>query len=75
MEPLNIFNQHGLSGLVIGALFVSLWYFIKEIRHLNDSNNQRIDKITATHTEERESWLKAYQDNTDALRRIFDHQK
>ncbi len=72
MDVLALFSQFGLHGLVIGALFISLWLLIREIKLLNESHEKRIDAVSENHSEERESWLKAYQDNTEVLRRIFE---
>lgn len=70
MDVLKLFDTYGLAGIVIGALFVSLWLLIKEIRNLNDTNNQRIDAISENHSQERERWYQAYKENTEVLRQL-----
>jgi hypothetical protein len=70
VDVLKLFDAYGLSGIVIGALFVSLWLLIKEIRNLNDTSNQRIDAIAENHSQERERWYQAYKENTEVLRQL-----
>lgn len=70
MDILSLFNAHGLSGIVIGALFISLWLLIKEIKNLNETNNKRIDAIAENHCEERDRWYQAYKENTEVLRKL-----
>ena len=75
MDVLNAFGKFGLSGIVIGALFISLWFLIKEIKSMNESNERRIDSANESHSKERESWLATYKDNTEVLQRIFERLK
>lgn len=46
-DSVEIWSQFGLSGLIIGALFFSLWLFIKALF-----------KILNFQKQEREEWLK-----------------
>jgi hypothetical protein len=57
MDALNLFSQFGLTGIVIGALFVSLWLLVKAIQG-----------IQGNHASERGEWLTAYKENTEVLR-------
>lgn len=59
MEALSSFEKFGLTGLVIGALFISLWLLIKELKGLH-----------VLQIEERKAWLHAFNGNTDALRNL-----
>lgn len=57
MEFLNLFGQYGISGLVIGALFIALWFVFREFRFMGQ-----------LHAQERERWYQAYKENTEVLR-------
>lgn len=59
MEQLALFNQYGLIGLVIGALFFSLWILLREIK-----------SIHLLQTDERKSWVNALNANTEVLRQL-----
>lgn len=82
-ESLSVFNQYGLPGIVIFALFAIIWQFIKELKNISESNNnkietilkhhnERIDEIYEQHRDEREKWLEAYQENTEVLRAFLE---
>jgi len=72
MELLNIFQQFGLSGAVIGALFYQNYALIKELRALNDATDKRIDEQATRHNVEREKWLDSVNRMTLAVEKLFE---
>jgi len=70
MEIISLFQQFGLSGIVIGALFYTNWNLVKEIKGLNDAHNLRHEQRNELHAEERDKWLDAYKENTEVLRTL-----
>lgn len=70
MELFNLFSQFGLNGLVIAALFASLWALIKKIDGIVQVHDKQIEGVVKDHKEEREKWLQAYQANTEVLRAL-----
>lgn len=59
MDALNHFEKFGLPGLVIGALFFSLWLLVKELKTLH-----------LLQIEERKQWIQAFNGNTEILREL-----
>ena len=73
------FSQYGLSGLVILALFFLVFYFIKEVRAINEMHNERHDKRNELHANERKEWLQfskesieINRENTSLLKTLID---
>ena len=64
------FTAYGLSGVVIGALFVTLYMLIKELKVMNDTHDNRVDKVQAEHKEERSYWLQSYKDISESLNKL-----
>jgi hypothetical protein len=54
---ISLFSQYGLSGAVIGALFYVVMMFIRELRVINETHNDRHDKRNELHAGERREWL------------------
>ena len=72
MELITVFQEFGLSGAVIGALFYQNWSLIKELRALNDATDRRIDEQANRHNLEREKWLESVNKMTDAIEKLFE---
>jgi hypothetical protein len=72
MELITAFQEFGLSGAVIGALFYQNWSLIKELRALNDATDRRIDEQATRHNAEREKWLASVNRMTDAIEKLFE---
>ena len=70
MEIIGLFQQFGLGGIVIGALFYTNWNLVKEIKGLNEGHNARHEQRNKFHAEERDKWLEAYKENTEVLRTL-----
>lgn len=64
------FTAYGLSGVVIGALFVTLYMLIKELKVMNDTHDTRVDKVQLEHKEERGYWLQSYKDISESLNKL-----
>jgi len=58
-ETFKMFADYGIEGLVIFALFLTLYYGLKQI-----------NVLVMIHKEEREQWLSAYKENTEVLRTL-----
>ena len=72
MELFSIFQQFGLDGAVIGALFYQNWSLIKEFRALNEATDKRIDEQANRHNTEREKWSETINRMTDAIEKLFE---
>lgn len=70
-DTLSIFGQYGLAGLVIGALFISLWLLLRSINSINDAHNSRAESLAKAHAEERSEWLDAYKENTSVIHALL----
>ena len=62
---IDAFSQYGLAGLVILALFALVFYFLKEIRAINEMHNERHDKRNELHASERKEWLQLSKENLE----------
>lgn len=57
------FSQLGIAGIVIYLSFM----FIKELRAINDSHNERHDKRNELHAAERREWLEVTREIAETL--------
>lgn len=68
MEVLSEFSQFGLVGIVIGALFIVIWFLMREIRTIIADCNKQIAEHMSAHGLERAQWLEAFRRCNDQVR-------
>lgn len=72
MELITTFQEFGLSGAVIGALFYQNIQVMRELRSMNEQADKRICEQSDRHNEERKEWRLALNRLSDALDKLYD---
>jgi hypothetical protein len=65
VESISEFGQFGLAGVVIFALFYFLHGFLKELKEMNKTHDNRIEIMAKTHYEQIEAMNKMHNERHD----------
>ena len=67
MELITIFKDYGLSGLVIGGLFLQNKFVMTEFRETIKEHERRFKELLEGHENERDTWRDTIEKLIDAI--------